>query len=111
MAWEWFGPRNGCPTFEVMRERIETIRQRFGYRGHGPANEIGCILIVQPVFFAKDDWVAGPRDWPERNLRHMRYDLTQGSAFGRSAFIARLRGRWSGSRPKARRCRVATAHR
>jgi putative restriction endonuclease len=78
MAWGWFGPRNGCPTFEVMRERIETIRQRFGYRGHGPANEIGCILIVQPVFFAKDDCVTGPRDWPERNLRHMRYDLAEG---------------------------------
>lgn len=76
LAWQWFGPRNGCPSFEAMRERIEAIRQRFHYRGRGPANEIGCILIVQPTFFPRDLWVAGPRDWPERNLRHMRYDLT-----------------------------------
>src|SRR3989442_7197090 len=87
IAWEWFGTRN-CSTYEAMRERIWTIRQGFGYHGTRPRNEIGCILIVQPVFFAENEWIAGPSDWPGANLRHKRYDLTAGEkdvAYGRSA--------------------------
>ena len=78
LAWETFGPKNGCPTFESMRERIGGIRARIDYRAQSPSNEIGCILLAQPTFFQPDEWVTGPRDWPPANLRHKRYDLTVG---------------------------------
>ena len=78
IAWEWFGPRNGCPTLAAMQDRIHKIREGMHYRGTRPPSEIGCILVVQPIFFSPDQWVDGPRDWPDRNLRPMHYDLTAG---------------------------------
>lgn len=78
LAWDWFGVRNGCATLEVMQERIGRIRKRIEFQGTRPSSEIGCILVVQPVFFPPDTWVDGPRDWPIANLRHKKYDLTTG---------------------------------
>jgi HNH endonuclease len=78
LAWETFEAKNGCPTFESMRDRIGGIRARIDYRAQSPSNEIGCILLAQPTFFQPDDWVVGPLDWPPANLRHKRYDLTAG---------------------------------
>src|SRR5262249_8613535 len=54
------------------------IRARIDFRAQHPSNEIGCILLAQPVFFTPDAWIQGPRDWPPANLRHKRYDLTTG---------------------------------
>lgn len=78
LAWETFGAKNGCATFEAMRERIGGIRARMDYRGRSGSNEIGCILLAEPTFFQPDEWVTGPRDWPPRNLRPMRYDVAAG---------------------------------
>jgi putative restriction endonuclease len=78
LAWETFGPRNGCATFKEMRRRIGGIRQRIDYHAARPSNEIGCILLAQPTFFEPQDWVLGPSDWPPANLRHKRYDITHG---------------------------------
>jgi hypothetical protein len=61
-----------------MDARIATIRQRMQYRGEGPADHIGCILIVNPIFFREEDWIPQPSDWPPRNLTPMRYDLSKG---------------------------------
>jgi len=78
LAWESFGSANGCADRASMESRINTIRARMRYRGDAPAEHIGCILIVQPVFFPEDRWVPQPRDWPARNLTPMRWDLTRG---------------------------------
>lgn len=78
LAWETFEVKNGCPSLDTMRERIGGIRARIEYRPQTPSNEIGCILLAQPTFFPPNDWIRGPRDWPPANLRHKRYDLTDG---------------------------------
>ncbi len=78
LAWEAFNTKNGCETLDVMRERIGHIRNRIDFHSERHRNEIGCILIVQPVFFPRDSWIVGPRDWPPANLRHKKYDLTEG---------------------------------
>jgi putative restriction endonuclease len=52
LAWECFGIGNGCESLAEMRERIGRIRDRIGYKGAAAA-EIGCVLIVQPVFFPR----------------------------------------------------------
>ncbi len=78
LAWETFGLKNGCATLEAMQERIGGIRARIDYHAQRPSNEIGCILLAQPTFFEREDWVRGPSDWPPANLRHKRYDLTAG---------------------------------
>ena len=77
LAWETFGPGNGCASLKEMRERISDIRERIRFRGAAPT-EIGCILLVQPVFFPPGQWVEPPRDWPVRTQGHKKYDLMRG---------------------------------
>ena len=78
LAWECFGRGNGCGSLDEMRQRIAAIRERIRYRGALSTVEIGCILIVQPVFFPPEAWVPAPRDWPVRAQTEKRYDLTAG---------------------------------
>jgi putative restriction endonuclease len=78
LAWESFGRGNGAPTLAAMRERIATIRERIGYVDADGTGDIGCILIVSPVFFPSDAWVPQPADWPARSLTPVRYDLAHG---------------------------------
>lgn len=78
LAWEAFDQANGCASLAEMRDRISTIRERIRYRPGSPLQQIGCILIVQPVFFPRDAWVAQPSDWPVRTQSYKRYDLSQG---------------------------------
>jgi putative restriction endonuclease len=48
-----------------MTARIEAIRRRTGsaLRARPRDYEVGCIMISQPAFFARDDWIA---DWHPR---------------------------------------------
>ena len=77
LAWETFGVGNGCASLEEMRTRIYGIRQRIRFRGLAPS-EIGCILLVNPVFFPPERWVAPPKDWPPRTQAEKKYDITEG---------------------------------
>lgn len=78
LAWETFGEGNGCATLAEMRTRIEAIRRRIDYAPTGTLQNIGCILLVEPVFFPRDAWVPQPRDWHGRTVRGKAYDLTSG---------------------------------
>ena len=51
-----------------MTARIEAIRRRTGSAllALPQAYEVGCIIISQSVFFARDDWVADHADWHPR---------------------------------------------
>ena len=78
LAWESFSEGNGCGSLEEMRGRIRAIRQRIRYRPtNAPAN-IGCILLVQPTFFAPEDWIPQPAHWPARTVTSKGYDLSSG---------------------------------
>jgi putative restriction endonuclease len=78
LAWECFGVGNGCATLAEMEARIAAIRRRIGYVPDGPADHVGCVLIVEPAFFAPDEWVPQPTDWKARTVAGARYDLTAG---------------------------------
>jgi putative restriction endonuclease len=78
LAWECFGVGNGTATLREMRDRIRAIRERIGYDEAKGSGDIGCILLVSPVFFPPDAWVPQPADWPTRSLTPVRYDLTHG---------------------------------
>jgi putative restriction endonuclease len=41
-------------------------------------SQIGCIVLVQAVFFPPEQWIPQPADWAARNLRNKRYDLSIG---------------------------------
>ena len=48
-----------------MTARIEAIRRRTGSTllARPQDYEVGCIMISQPVCFARDDWVADHAGW------------------------------------------------
>lgn len=78
LAWELFDIKNGCATFMEMRARINKIRLSMNYRSEGSIEQIGCILLVQPVFFQESEFILPPSNWPPANLRNKKYDLEEG---------------------------------
>jgi putative restriction endonuclease len=78
LAWECFGQGNGAPTLEALRTQIGLLRDRSKIAKRPTLDQIGCIVLSQPVFFPQDLWVEQPRDWKKPNLRYEGYDLTVG---------------------------------
>jgi putative restriction endonuclease len=75
LAWDTFLEKNGTISLLEMRRRIER------YRRNVPSSEdyqIGCILLEQPFFFKKEEWIPVPSDWRPNIVRGRRYDLTAG---------------------------------
>jgi HNH endonuclease len=84
LAWEAFDEKNGAPTYEVMRERIEK------YRRVPPAPQeeytVGCILLTQPFFFDRAEWIPAPANFSKNIVQGKTYDLTEG--YGRELWAA-----------------------
>jgi putative restriction endonuclease len=90
LAWESFGDKNGTDTFAEMAARIEAIRRRTGSAllARPQDYEVGCIMISQPVFFPRDDWVTDPADWHPRIQGGKTIDVASGD--GRRVLAACL---------------------
>jgi putative restriction endonuclease len=78
LAWECFGSGNGAPTLEAMRGQIQRLRQRSDIQHRESLDQIGCIILSQPVFLPPELWIPQPTDWAKANLRYKGYDLTVG---------------------------------
>ncbi len=57
-AWEFFGDKNGAPTLPDLLRRIAANRPD---KKATPADEIGCFVLSQPIFFATP--IPQPEDW------------------------------------------------
>lgn len=59
VAWDTFGNRNGCDTYEEFKRKI------ISYKGDKTQinPQIGCIVLTSPVFFRAEDWVTVPENW------------------------------------------------
>ncbi len=73
LAWDAFGQKNGVSTLEEMRRRIERYRRTRPEPGED--YEIGCILLEQPFFFERRDWVSPPDDFAKNIVTGKTYDL------------------------------------
>ena len=73
-----------------MTARIEAIRRRTGSAllARPRDYEVGCIMISQPVFFARDDWVADHADWHPR--------IQGGKTIEIAPFLAAAMSTWGG---------------
>ena len=76
LAWDTFEEKNGVRSLAELRERIGRLR-------HKPVapwvdDAIGCILLVEPVFWSENEWIPEPVDWKPNIVRGKQYDLTTG---------------------------------
>ncbi len=75
LAWSTFGEKNGASSLLEMRKRIEK------YRRSTPSSQdysIGCILLEQPFFFPRSEWIRVPEDWSPNIVQGKGYDLASG---------------------------------
>lgn len=86
-AWEVFEEKNGAPDYVTFRERVLQYRQSEGGIALDP--RIGCIVLTEPFFFDRDDWIPVPEDWHPNIVQGKTYDT-------REPVGARLRHRHPG---------------
>ena len=69
IAWDAFGIGNGCNSFEELQKMISQYR-----KNNSLANPtIGCIILTNPIFFSKNDWVPVPTDWRKHEMEGRAY--------------------------------------
>ncbi len=59
MVWEIFGNRNGTDTYDKFYSSIKQFRAANNSLNANP--NVGCIVLTNPVFFKKEDWI--PINW------------------------------------------------
>jgi putative restriction endonuclease len=60
MAWETFGRSNGVATYDALRKSIAQYRKDSVV---GPSTNIGCRILVEPVFLPPHAWLELPQSW------------------------------------------------
>jgi len=79
IAWEIFGNRNGSETPEEFFNNILRIR---GFRNSLKENpNIGCIVLTNPIFFKKEDWIAIPSNWSSSIVQGKSYSTDEPIGF------------------------------
>jgi putative restriction endonuclease len=64
IAWETFQEANGVASYEALRSAIANYRSS---ENVGPATDIGCLVLTQPVFLPEHLWFDLPPSW-SRNI-------------------------------------------
>ncbi len=74
-AWTTFGEANGTGSLPELMERMAKYRRS---RVVPERDEVGCVLLRDPVFFPNDDWIGEPTDWSRNIVRGKVYDTDVG---------------------------------
>jgi putative restriction endonuclease len=69
IAWDTFGNRNGCDSFPEFLRMIRAYRS--DKDNLNPT--IGCIVLTNPIFFKKEDWIQTPPDWEKSIVQGKKY--------------------------------------
>lgn len=70
IAWDTFKNRNGCGTFDEFSRTI--LNYRTDKSNINPS--IGCIVLTNPIFFKKEDWIETPSDWGKSIVQGKSYN-------------------------------------
>lgn len=70
-TWEAFGEENGAATFDEMVTRIQRYRRR-PIDVH--ADQVGCLVLVEPFFLEREEWIEPPVDWAPNIVQGKGYD-------------------------------------
>jgi putative restriction endonuclease len=69
IAWDAFGERNGCNSYDLFKKMI--LNYRTDKENINPT--IGCIVLTNPIFFKKEDWIAIPENWSKSIVQGKSY--------------------------------------
>jgi putative restriction endonuclease len=75
MAWEIFRDKNGCDSYEHFYEIIRGLRSQENSLNINP--NIGCIVLTNPVFFRKEDWISIPDNWAKSIVQGKSYSTDE----------------------------------
>lgn len=73
IAWDTFKNRNGCETFDEFSRMI--LNYRSDKANLNPT--IGCIVLTNPIFFKKEDWIETPEDWGKSIVQGKSYNTEE----------------------------------
>jgi putative restriction endonuclease len=73
IAWDTFKNRNGCESIEDLRKMISSYRTEWW--DYNPT--IGCIVLTNPIFFNKEDWIQPPEDWSRSIVQGKSYNTEE----------------------------------
>lgn len=72
IAWETFGEKNGVLSYLELKQKIALYREARGRRNTIDP-EIGCSILAEPFFFAREQWIPIPEDWASNIVRGKMY--------------------------------------
>jgi putative restriction endonuclease len=75
MAWEIFQNKNGCDSYEVFYNTIRSLRAK--QNSLEVNSNIGCIVLTNPVFFRKEDWIQIPENWGKSIVQGKSYSTEE----------------------------------
>jgi len=84
LAWDAFMEKNGAVSLPDMRRRVEKYR-RVTSDPHLDYT-VGCLILRDPFFFDRGDWVPVPADFQRQTVQGKSYDLREEP--GRSLWAA-----------------------
>jgi len=70
LAWKAFGLGNGVQDLKTFNSLI--LKYRRGAAGHDPI--IGCIILTQPFFFERQDWIPAPDSFKKNIVTGKTYE-------------------------------------
>jgi putative restriction endonuclease len=70
VAWEAFKSKNGARSQGEMLARIEHYRRSAIERDP----TVGCVVLTEPLFFSRQDWIPVPMDWTGNIVQGKGYD-------------------------------------
>ena len=78
LAWASFGNKNGVDSRPEFLTRVSKYR-----KGEvGPDPTIGNIILAQPFWFERQDWIPIPRDWSKNIVVGKSYDALDATGYG-----------------------------
>jgi len=77
MAWDAFGVANGVASLTEMRQRIAFYRRIPIAPMENPT--IGCIMLAEPFFWPREDWIPAPSDFKLNTVQGKGYDAESGT--------------------------------
>jgi putative restriction endonuclease len=72
VAWNIFEERNGVESLFKFKNKI--INYRNSKNPFSSNQNIGCIILTDPIFFDRADWIPVPNDWNRSIVQGKSYD-------------------------------------